>query len=564
MKHVILILVLLGIFASGCVSEQAPTLTETQPEESQMEEGSSEGPQEEAAPSEQPISESTSPDYESCIYNTQDEAQCKDCCDCLEGDSDTRTNCRDECPTHEFSSNTNYIEVSAPSTLGPDGDYSICVDLGTEQACKQCCDGSEEFSCGDFRYCRDQCNAAYQDTQPTQEQEPGPQETENSGNGQYSIEQAISDRAQETTIAFDALAFLTGNSCADSFLPPGKVSDFFGYQYLRDTTPDGMGHSTDFVTNSANNVLYILNDEQKSKMIELAQTQPELVNEYAYKRFVLMDAFRRQLEGDIPTGSSGLSKSAVIDYSAEIYLIDGEISMQRAELFGEILRSLDDEQIAALDAMVEGGFDSWEPLPDQIDKSQFSHDEHVLIMTYASEMFGWYAGSIEADTYFCPERQGTYFGSFYMKDAPAMGKSGYVIDESITGNKGETFLTLLTPSQSELVTDLVDIQRDELEGIVEVREEISTELRKYLVQDTIDEEKVYSLAQEYGELDGELVYYYATHFSEVGDTVTDEQMQELMDLRDLEDYPCEDGYMYVYSEKISYPELGDSDFLFAE
>jgi len=34
----------------------------------------------------------------------------------------------------------------------------------------------------------------------------------------YSIEQAISDRAQETTIAYDALAFFTGNTCADSFM----------------------------------------------------------------------------------------------------------------------------------------------------------------------------------------------------------------------------------------------------------------------------------------------------------------------------------------------------------
>ena len=27
----------------------------------------------------------------------------------------------------------------------------------------------------------------------------------------------------------------------------------------------------------------------------------------------------------------------------------------------------------------------------------------VSVMTYASEMFSWYAGSVDADTYFCPE-----------------------------------------------------------------------------------------------------------------------------------------------------------------
>ena len=36
------------------------------------------------------------------------------------------------------------------------------------------------------------------------------------------IEQTVSDEAQRNTIAFDALAFLTGDLCADSFLPPQK------------------------------------------------------------------------------------------------------------------------------------------------------------------------------------------------------------------------------------------------------------------------------------------------------------------------------------------------------
>lgn len=50
----------------------------------------------------------------------------------------------------------------------------------------------------------------------------------------------------------------------------------------------------------------------------------------------------------------------------------------------------------------------------------------AIHLTYASEFFSWYSGSVEADTYFCPERHGTYFGGFYMKDMPAMGKRDYV------------------------------------------------------------------------------------------------------------------------------------------
>lgn len=70
-----------------------------------------------------------------------------------------------------------------------------------------------------------------------------PPRTGNTASGNqsnYSIEQAISDNAQLSTLAFDGLGFLAGNFCSDTFLPPGKVSDFFGFQYLRDTTQAGM------------------------------------------------------------------------------------------------------------------------------------------------------------------------------------------------------------------------------------------------------------------------------------------------------------------------------------
>ncbi len=68
------------------------------------------------------------------------------------------------------------------------------------------------------------------------------------GGGGYSIEQACSDRAQLNTIAFDALGFLTGDLCSSTFLPPGKVSDYFGFQYMRDIDTGTGGHNTDFLT----------------------------------------------------------------------------------------------------------------------------------------------------------------------------------------------------------------------------------------------------------------------------------------------------------------------------
>jgi len=54
------------------------------------------------------------------------------------------------------------------------------------------------------------------------------------GGQRYSIEQAVSDRGQLHTIAFSGVAFLTGDFGASTFIPPDKVCDYFGFQYMRD------------------------------------------------------------------------------------------------------------------------------------------------------------------------------------------------------------------------------------------------------------------------------------------------------------------------------------------
>ncbi|MCP4289807.1 MAG: YbhB/YbcL family Raf kinase inhibitor-like protein, partial [Gammaproteobacteria bacterium] len=145
----------------------------------------------------------------------------------------------------------------------------------------------------------------------------------------YNIEQALSDWAQGMTIAFDALAFLTGDLGSDSFFPPGKVADFWGFQYMRDNDPSQMGHNTDFLTKAAFNMLTILTPEQRAELVALAEGQVDSINEYGRMRFALMDAFHRLLEDDLPAGTTGLDEEAIKSYSAELYRLDGEISFER-------------------------------------------------------------------------------------------------------------------------------------------------------------------------------------------------------------------------------------------
>ena len=69
-----------------------------------------------------------------------------------------------------------------------------------------------------------------------------------------------------------------------------------------------------------------------------------------------------------------------------------------------------------------------------------------------------------------------------------------------------------------------------------------------------------NLSARYGELDGEISYYYATHFADVGKTLTSEQKAKMIALRNLAGYTCEGAYLY--SQPISMPQNIPSDFLF--
>ncbi len=381
------------------------------------------------------------------------------------------------------------------------------------------------------------------------------------GQGQYSVQQAISDRAQLNTIAFDGLAFLTGNFGCNTFLPPGKVADYCGFQYMRDVDRNELGHNTSFVPRAANNVLHILTSEQKARLIALAQEQESLLTEFARKRFPLIQAFCRQLEDKLPAGSAGLNRETVKKYAAGLYELDGLLSYRRAEVLGGIIRSLTDQQKQYLAKMTFNDSSTWPELRDQVDKRSLSHTAHVAMMTYASEMFSWYAGNVEADVYFCPERHATYFGSFYMKDIPAMGNPNYSISTSLTGDSGEAFLEALTVDQRNLVTGLVDRQRNALKKIVETRAAIATELRRFMKEPSADKSKVMALSRRYGELDGEISYFYAMAFSQVAKTLTPEQKSKLLKLRNLDAKYNSKG-AYIYSRAIDMPALPNTDFFF--
>lgn len=410
----------------------------------------------------------------------------------------------------------------------------------------------------------------------------------------FNLNQTLSDGAQRTTLAFAGLGLMTGNLAAQSFFPPGKVADYTGFQYLRDNDPDNMGHNTSFLTRVANNVIYMLSDSQFAQLKTLATAQIDEINTYGYQRYPLMKAFRRLLEGDIPAGSTGLNLHAIQQASRALYLIDGQISFDRALLYASILNTLDANQRAYLEAMKGKGWNSWPDISAAQIESRMKglpQGTAVAVMTYAGDLYSWYAGSVDADVYFCPERHGTYYGSFYMKDAPAVGHEGYSINEQLTATAGaalsDSSKGYVTVSQAALMSSLVDTQRNNLYAgagstIVKVRTEIATLLRSLRDQATSAEvvkARVLELSGLYGDLDGENNYAYATVFTQVYNSLTADQRLKLQSLRaSILSGTYADGtpydytvaqIPYLYSQEIKdisvlTPYVGNTDYLFFE
>lgn len=398
----------------------------------------------------------------------------------------------------------------------------------------------------------------YDDEQPPEDEQPS--EKAPTSTALYSLAQAMSDKAQLSTIAFSGLSFVTGSAGADTFFPPGKVADYFGFQYMRDVDVAGYGHNAAFLSRAANNILHILDEAQKAKLVALAKEQASLYENFAYNRFLLTNAFRRYSEGGIPPSSTGLSTSTVSKYTSGLYRIDADLSYNRAVVVGKIIQSLTDDQKAYLSKMEFNDYSTWPDVPeDQAMKKGLTNDQFTAVMTYASEMFSWYKGSLEADVYFCPERHGTYFGSFFLKDYPALNNPAYFISTSTTEKNGQAFLEILRDEQKSLITGIIDKQRPALAEIARIRTEVSTELRKAMSGGAIDKNKVYSLIQRYGELDGQLSALYALRFAAINKTLTSEQKNALIKLRDLNYVPLG---AYKFSTPVAMPALPDINFMF--
>ena len=82
-----------------------------------------------------------------------------------------------------------------------------------------------------------------------------------------------------------------------------------------------------------------------------------------------------------------------------------------------------------------------------------------------------------------------------------------------------------------------------------------------MTQESIDSSAVMSLAGRYGELDGEIVYYYTMHMVRASQGLSSDQRSRLSALADSLGYTNPPG-AFLYSQAIAMPTIPDTDFLF--
>ena len=109
----------------------------------------------------------------------------------------------------------------------------------------------------------------------------------------------------------------------------------------------------------------------------------------------------------------------------------------------------------------------------------------------------------------------------------------------------------------------MSIQKPSLLSIVNIRTQIATELRKYKSGGSTTQATVTALMRQYGQLDGTIIYNYATNFSAVNKTLTVTQQAQLTALRiQLLSSLSLPTTAYLYAAPISYPTVQNTDFLF--
>ena len=113
-----------------------------------------------------------------------------------------------------------------------------------------------------------------------------------------------------------------------------------GFQFIRDSEPNGMGHNSQFSDYISQYMFTKLTDSQM-RILNAIQADAEYVNNTKYVLTLRQDmssSLRKLLES--PSNLSRLNMSAVVDVYGTMQRVNGQIILRRAKALGSIVRSM--------------------------------------------------------------------------------------------------------------------------------------------------------------------------------------------------------------------------------
>lgn len=376
------------------------------------------------------------------------------------------------------------------------------------------------------------------------------------------LNQSLSSGAQTATIAFANFAWATGDLCADTFLPPGKVADIYGFQYVRDGTADGLGHNSGFANVVSAIVLNNLTSSQLDILKSLADAEVDLLNATVLSRQPFQYAMRRYL-GD-PTLQLDMTK--VIEAMAHIYDLDANLTLLRGEYYGQVFRTLTQAQIDYWETFYDYNIWTFPNSQELIDNIHvilqgLDNSKSVEVQTFATDLFVQATQPLYADVYWAPERVSDFWGAFYLKDISVVGVANYTIDENATKDGGELFMDVAGADAKTMIKGITALETPYLYDWVTVRTIVATELRKYHTHNNINQSLVRDYMHLHGMYDGIISYYYAVNFTSITRALTSEQMATLQANRspawNVTICALQDGAFFFAEETLSTAYIGD-------
>lgn len=333
------------------------------------------------------------------------------------------------------------------------------------------------------------------------------------------------DKHEMEALASKGFTWLTGSPADNDVSAVGKSAQYFGFVSLRYSSARAASRG-----GAANAFYEILNPEQRQSMIALVREQQAAHDAYAEARIKIM----RQLETILYTGQE-LDEEHILALGETYGRGDTEVALLQARAYGKIQATLTPAQRTALrdlrSRVIAG--DSLETKgqkgrggpkgPINADARGLSQEQRHELINVCGKGFTWLTGTPKDNESLPLGKPGMFFGFISLRQ-----KSGQSVSR---GGVAWEFHKLLNAAQQAVLDETAKAQHPIVDAYLAKRIVFLRHLERFLSGQDVDEKILLQQGVELGQLDVQVGILQARAYAKIRDTLNEQQMAALMDLR---------------------------------